>query len=145
LELIKAPSGVDVLVVGLGVNVNATPADSPGMWYPPTSICREIGSEAELPALAEELAKTIHLAVFENEAPYRPDDALLEMLRTVSGTIGHEVIVRLPGGDTVTGLARDINRRFALMVEHGGMVVEVEAGDCVPAVTKEKESSWKKD
>ncbi|MBU1240774.1 biotin--[acetyl-CoA-carboxylase] ligase [Myxococcota bacterium] len=130
LELVKSPTGQEVLIVGLGVNVNVTPERTQQMWYTPTSISREVGTTVDLPELTLALARDMVHAVYDETMSVTPDDVIREEILLCSATIGHEVTVLLPGGARISGIARDVSRRFSLMLEHGGIITEVDAGDC---------------
>lgn len=138
MELVQDQAGTMHLVVGLGCNVNVVPPRDAQMHFPPTSLCAESGKEQiELQELASTLALGIVSAIFEPSTPLESDESVLVLLKRMSATIGREVTLNLPASKSLSGIAIDINSRFALLVEHDGLITEVEAGDCFHTLTSQ--------
>jgi BirA family biotin operon repressor/biotin-[acetyl-CoA-carboxylase] ligase len=117
------------VVVGIGLNVAASPPDQPGA----TSLAAEGGiadRTAVLVALLTRLA--------EREAAWRegrgdPDAGRLRAdYRAGCASLGAEVRVELPGGATQTGIAEDVDRDGRLLLlDPAGHRRAVAAGDVV--------------
>ena len=54
---------------------------------------------------------------------------LAEAWAALSTTVGHEVVVELPGGRTLEGLATGVAEDGSLLVRAGGSTTAVRAGD----------------
>ena len=136
LELVHDRDGAMHLVVGFGCNVNVVPPWDAQMHFPPTSLCEESGkAQIDLQELASSVAAGIVGAIFEPSYPVASEESVLAALRQMSATIGRNVTLRLPASKSLSGIALDINSRFALLVEHDGLITEVEAGDCFHTLT----------
>ncbi len=117
------------VVIGIGINISAAPADQPGA----TSLATE-GIDADR---AEVLVALLgHLA--EREARWRdcrgdPDVGTLRAdYRAGCASLGVEVRVELPGGATLTGIAEDVDRDGRLLLlDPAGHRLAVAAGDVV--------------
>lgn len=126
----------DAVVIGIGINVGGGPADLPPARpgaLPPTSLalCGAPGTDrtALLAGLLGELA---HWHGRWAAAGGDPDACGLraEYLRHCA-TVGSAVRVELPGDAVLDGIARGIDPAGRLLVDAGGTVTPVSAGDVV--------------
>ncbi len=128
-ELASEPERVHWVVVGIGVNVNATEADFPEELRPiATSVRIERGAPAPralfVAACLTALESWLDRHEAEGFAPVR------EAWRERSETLGRDVIVRTEGRD-VAGRAEDIDATGALLVRTTGGVERILSGDVV--------------
>jgi BirA family transcriptional regulator, biotin operon repressor / biotin---[acetyl-CoA-carboxylase] ligase len=117
------------VVIGIGLNVAASPPDQPGA----TSLAAEgaaVDRAVVLTTLLDRLA--------EREARWRegrgdPEAARLRAdYRAVCATLGSEVKVELPGGAAMQGIAEDVDRDGRLLLlDPAGRRRAVAAGDVV--------------
>jgi BirA family biotin operon repressor/biotin-[acetyl-CoA-carboxylase] ligase len=126
-ELASEPERVQWVVVGLGVNVNATEADFPEDLRPiATSIRIERGDPAPralfVAACLTALEGWLDLHAEEGFAPVR------EAWRARAGTLGKDVTVRTEGRDVV-GRAEDVDETGALLVRTAAGVERILSGD----------------
>jgi BirA family transcriptional regulator, biotin operon repressor / biotin---[acetyl-CoA-carboxylase] ligase len=117
----------DVLLIGIGIDVDwrghDRSAEAPPGW---TSLAEELGEGVERASLLADLlgALTGHL----RSAEQRPSE-LLGAYRHACATLGSEVVATLPGGDLVSGRARDVDERGRLLIDTDHVLVAVTAGD----------------
>jgi BirA family transcriptional regulator, biotin operon repressor / biotin---[acetyl-CoA-carboxylase] ligase len=142
----------DAIVVGVGLNVAATPAlaaagavaaegaGAAGTAHP-GSVLRA-ASLASIGAAGVDRAALLIAILRELEhwyrrwaGPSRPGDAEASGLRAEylrsCRTVGRDVRVELPGGAILTGRACDVDGAGRLLVAHGGGVEPVSAGDVI--------------
>jgi BirA family transcriptional regulator, biotin operon repressor / biotin---[acetyl-CoA-carboxylase] ligase len=126
-ELSAEPEQVHWVVVGIGVNVNATLDDfPPELRGEVTSIAIERGEPAPralfvaacLTALEDWLDR-------HEEEGFEP---IRQAWRERSDTLGREVVVRAEGRE-VSGVAEDIDATGALLVRAGGTLERILSGD----------------
>jgi len=119
--------GKHLAVVGIGINVN-NPVHE-GYEFSPisTSIAEELGKEVNL----EELERVLlaELDCRNNLLNEEKFDDILGEWRSISDTLGKKVRITTQTGD-IEGLAKDIDENGSLMLERGGQVEIVLAGDC---------------
>lgn len=128
-ESVVSGGDVSAVVIGTGLNVN-WPADLPAdLEATATSLNHLAGREVD----REELLAA-HLRGLEAILAELPDpagrDALLLRYRHLSATIGRRVRVEMASG-ALTGQAVDVDDDGHLVVELGGELVPVAAGDVV--------------
>lgn len=118
------------VVVGIGLNVDAAPADQPGATSLAAQAEREIDRADVLVELLTRLA--------EREAAWRDDrgdadsSGLRADYRAGCASLGSSVRVELPGGTSVTGTAEDVDRDGRLLLlDEAGHRRAVAAGDVV--------------
>jgi BirA family biotin operon repressor/biotin-[acetyl-CoA-carboxylase] ligase len=127
-EMAADPDRVQWVVVGVGVNLNSTPADLPEELRPiATSVAAERGGEVSRPLFAAALLGRLETWVdrhaAEGFAPVR------EAWRSLSCTLGRTVRVAAGEGE-VTGVAEDVDAAGALLVRRAdGELVRVVGGD----------------
>ena len=121
--LLAEADGRGALVVGLGVNVRQTefPPELAGLA---TSLAAEAGRPVERAWL---LAATLSGFGARMGAP----EEALDEYRTLCDTLGKQVRVERAGAEPLEGVARELTGSGALVVESGGEVVEISAGDVV--------------
>lgn len=124
-----AAAGGDVVVVGIGLNVDWRGADRSGDAASWTSVAEHTGHDHDrLDLLADLLAELDAWLAHLQADP----QALVAVYRTYCATLGREVEVTTPAG-VVTGTAARIDGRGALVVDTPGGEVTVTAGDVVHA------------
>jgi BirA family biotin operon repressor/biotin-[acetyl-CoA-carboxylase] ligase len=114
-----------VAVAGAGINVSWPKGDIPGA----TSIHAELdrrGEEAR-PSRAQLLSAV--LASFEVLYPIEDPFRILQQAAARSTVLGREVVVRLPSGDLVAGIARRLLPSGALELHVDGHPVPVTSGE----------------
>jgi BirA family biotin operon repressor/biotin-[acetyl-CoA-carboxylase] ligase len=126
-ELASEPERVHWVVVGIGVNVNATEADFPEELRPiATSVRIERGEPAPralfVAACLTALEAWLDRHAEEGFGPVR------EAWRERCGTLGRDVTVRTEGRDVV-GRAEDVDATGALLVRTGAGVERILSGD----------------
>ena len=118
----------DTVVVGCGMNISVAAADleSPGA----TSLVDHgvtCGREQILVACLDQLGTLLSRW---REGSYSPaGSGLLDEYRSLCCTIGQTVEVQLPGGRSITGMARDVDENARLEVVTDSGVQVVDAGD----------------
>ncbi len=115
MEAAGGATGVEWVVVGIGVNVLCAPADAP---YPATSLLRAGAAPAEVAAVLERVAAAL-LAWRERWLRQGFGPVRAQWLRFARG-LGEEVEVRLPQG-TLTG-------RFCALDEAGALALALPDG-----------------
>jgi BirA family biotin operon repressor/biotin-[acetyl-CoA-carboxylase] ligase len=116
-----------VAIVGIGINVD-WPAE-----HLPTPAATSVLVEGGRTDLVELLARI--LVGLEGLLPgwREGGDDFVAAFREACVTLGRKVTVNLPGGDTLTGIASDIDDRGHLVVQNQVNVVSVSAGDVIHA------------
>jgi BirA family biotin operon repressor/biotin-[acetyl-CoA-carboxylase] ligase len=126
-ELAAEPEGIQWVVLGIGVNVNARPEDFPEeLRGEATSVLIERGEPAPrallVAACLTALEGWLDRHAEEGFAPIR------QAWRERSVTLGREVLVRAEGRELV-GTAEDIDDSGALLVRAGDGLERILAGD----------------
>jgi BirA family biotin operon repressor/biotin-[acetyl-CoA-carboxylase] ligase len=115
LETAGLPDGDHAVIVGIGVNVASSPADTP---YP-SAFLNNLGfdgkTDAVLQVLATQLGRWLHLWSVEGF------DAVRQAWLDRASGLGQPVVARLPD--------QDIEGRFAGIAEDGALMLETGAGD----------------
>jgi BirA family transcriptional regulator, biotin operon repressor / biotin---[acetyl-CoA-carboxylase] ligase len=126
VELVEHPAGASA-VVGVGLNVSASRDELPVETA--TSLALEGAADVDRTAL---------LGAFLTAFSSRYDawvgaggEGMRAAYREVCSTIGRQVRADLPGGDTVTGTAVDVDGEGRLHVDDGSSVHVLGAGDVV--------------
>jgi BirA family biotin operon repressor/biotin-[acetyl-CoA-carboxylase] ligase len=125
LERVETPEG-PAAVLGIGVNVSTTRAELPVETA--TSLALEgltVDRTDLLGALLDALAATYSEWQGGGGVSFAAD------YQRVCATIGRQVRVDLPSGESVTGLAGGVDDEGRLLVETDGVVMPVAAGDVV--------------
>ncbi|MHB1356884.1 MAG: biotin--[acetyl-CoA-carboxylase] ligase [Anaerolineae bacterium] len=113
------------VVVGLGINVNLTPADLGELMTPATSLSHELKLEVERLPLLCALLENLDVAYQRLCSGWQPHEDWRDHL----ATLGQEVRVGLPG-QVITGLAEDVDADGALLVRQSdGSLMTTLAGD----------------
>lgn len=116
---------LDYVVVGLGINVNLSPADLGQLLTPATSLSHELGREVERLPLLVALLESLESAYVRLCSGWLPH----EDWRGHLATLGHDVQVGLPG-QVIAGLAEDVDADGALLVRMAdGSLVDILVGD----------------
>ena len=126
-ELAAEPDRVHWVVLGVGVNVNATREDfPPELRDEATSVLLERGEPAPRALLTAACLTALEDWLDAHEE--RGFDAIRHAWRDRSVTLGREVMVRTEGRE-LTGVAEDLDEQGALLVRTGAGVERVFAGD----------------
>jgi BirA family transcriptional regulator, biotin operon repressor / biotin---[acetyl-CoA-carboxylase] ligase len=130
---ILAEAAGNAVVVGIGVNVSTTPeelAPGPG-GLAPTSLLAEgvpVGRDLLLIEILRSLGQWYKTLAAEPD-PERI--GLLAQYHKLSATVGRDVRVELPGGQSISGLATGIDADGQLLVEADGGMYQIAAGDVI--------------
>lgn len=124
------PEHPNAVVIGAGVNTTMEQVDLP---VPTATSFRAVGREADddqlladyLTALDEQLSA---LVAARGDAA---GSGLLGEIEALCTTIGSDVVVSLPAGDSLTGRAQRIDADGRLVVVSGAAEVAVSAGDVI--------------
>jgi BirA family biotin operon repressor/biotin-[acetyl-CoA-carboxylase] ligase len=122
------PDRITVAVIGVGINVNMRAADFPeGLRGTATSVLMAAGHAVPrneiIIQLLGEMEHWYGMLISRGKAP------LLDAWRKESSTLGRMVRVVI-GGQTVSGIARDIDENGMLILEtHAGKQMHISAGD----------------
>jgi BirA family transcriptional regulator, biotin operon repressor / biotin---[acetyl-CoA-carboxylase] ligase len=116
----------EVMIVGLGLDVDWREAEREGDAANWTSIAETTGEELDRGAVLVDLLRA--LATWVRSVPTDPL-RLLTTYRDGCVTIGRDVEVDLPDGTTLRGRAVDLDREGRLVVEREGQQYAVTAGD----------------
>lgn len=125
LERVTGSDGRPLALIGIGINVGLRVEDLPvptatSLAIAGSAVDRTAVFAAVLPALATLL-----------DALRAEPGAVLERYRSECDTVGRQVTVHLPGGETFTGAATGLDRSGRLLVADGGGERAVGAGDVV--------------
>ncbi len=127
MEMKTGRDGIKYILVGVGVNANIDPAVMPDdLRLPPATVLGETGRQTDLSELLEMI-----LAAFKEDYYGWPNcrAGVLNRWRDLSVTLGRRVTID-SAGNTVSGLARDINSDGSLtIVDAAGAAHTVHAGD----------------
>jgi BirA family biotin operon repressor/biotin-[acetyl-CoA-carboxylase] ligase len=125
LERIETSAG-PAAVLGVGVNVSITRAELPVETATSLGL---LGLDVDRTALLGEILT----ALAEQYDAWRADagGSLAEDYQRVCTTVGRDVRVDLPSGQTVTGRASGVDDDGSLLVESHGRTVRIGAGDVV--------------
>jgi BirA family biotin operon repressor/biotin-[acetyl-CoA-carboxylase] ligase len=127
-----ADGHLDAVVVGMGLNVNWPDPLPPELAGTVDALNHLVGHDIDRAQLLDAwLRRLDHWLDVLGDGSGRV--ALLERVRVVSATLGRDVRVELPGGETVEGEALDVTDGGHLLVQPdaGGPAVEVTVGDVV--------------
>lgn len=120
----------DCVVIGVGINTSMTHEQRPIATA--TSLAMEGVVGFDHPQLLMSILGHLGELVgpIEKEGPWSSD--VLAEYRALSSTVGREVSVHLPSGQTLNGLALDLDPHGRLEVQGAdGVIVTVGAGDVV--------------
>ena len=113
------------VVVGLGINVNLSPANLGQLLTPATSLSHELGHEVERLPLLCALLEDLEIAYLRLSSGWLPH----EVWRNHLATLGQQVQVGVPD-QVITGLAEDVDADGALLVRQSdGSLATILAGD----------------
>lgn len=113
------------VVVGLGINVNLSPASLGELLTPATSLSHELGYEVERLPLLCALLDDLEIAYLRLCSGWLPHEAWRSRL----ATLGQQVQVGLPG-QVIAGLVEDVDADGALLVrQNDGSLATILAGD----------------
>jgi len=122
--LAEVASPQSVVVVGVGLNVTASPRDS---GEPNAISLRDLGVTVDRNRLARRLLADLAARI----AAWRAGDPLTADYRNGSATIAAPVRVVLPGGEERIGTAVDVDEQGRLVIESDSGREVVSAGDVV--------------
>ena len=128
VERVETPSG-DAAVVGIGLNVSSTRAELPVESATSLALAGATGAGLDRTALLDALLVTFGRR-FDGWASSAGHGLLPAYTRACS-TLGRRVRVELPGGTTLTGDATGVDDDGRLLVDTGGQVHVLGAGDVV--------------
>jgi BirA family biotin operon repressor/biotin-[acetyl-CoA-carboxylase] ligase len=115
----------DGAVIGIGINVDhsaqSLPVEHATSWR---LLCDNVPDRSTLLAA---LLASLHSRLNSDWSSAR------ESYRAMCSTVGHDVVVEFPGGETLTGRAIDIDGEGHLLVKDGQTTRIVVAGDVVHA------------
>jgi BirA family biotin operon repressor/biotin-[acetyl-CoA-carboxylase] ligase len=126
VELVEQPGGA-AAVVGVGLNVSASHDQLPVETA--TSLALEGAAEVDRTSLLGAVL-TSFSARYDGWVGAVGDELRASYLRVCS-TLGKQVRAELPGGDTVTGRAVDVDAEGRLHVDDGSRVHVLGAGDVI--------------
>jgi BirA family transcriptional regulator, biotin operon repressor / biotin---[acetyl-CoA-carboxylase] ligase len=116
----------DVLIVGLGLDLDWRGTDRTGEAAGWTSIAERTGEDVDRGEVLADLLRS--LATWVRSVPNDPL-RLLTTYRDACVTIGREVEVDLPDGTSLRGRGVDLDREGRLVVDTGERQLAVNAGD----------------
>lgn len=116
----------DVLVIGCGLDLDWRGVERAGAATDWTSLAEVLAADVDRGAVLAAL-----LAALDQRLAQLHDDpdALLDDYRAACATLGSDVHATLPGGTTVSGVARGIDAEGRLQVDTGHELVALLAGD----------------
>ena len=135
LESKTTTASIDHAVIGVGVNVNHTPADLPEQLLALASSLRmESGEKVKRGPLIEQILKEMEKLY---DRLHQEDSAvILEQWRSFSATLGQRVRA-IQKGTPIEGIAVDINDEGALLLRRDdGDLAVVHAGDVEHLIVK---------
>lgn len=121
LERVAGPGGTPVAVIGIGINVSTAAEDLP---VPTATSLGIAGADVDRTALLGAVARALAAVL---QTLRRNPLEVLERYRRECDTVGREVTVSLPGGETLTGTATGLDRNGRLIVSERA----IGAGDVV--------------
>ena len=116
----------EVLLIGIGCNLDWRGVDRPEDVVPWTSVAEHTGGAVDRGEVLADLLRG--LATWLRSLPTDPLRLLLAY-RDACATIGRQVRVTFPDGEELTGRATDLDREGRLVVEAERGAVAVNAGD----------------
>jgi biotin-[acetyl-CoA-carboxylase] ligase BirA-like protein len=127
---ILAEQSGDAIVVGAGINVSGRQDELPAAGATSLALAGASGLDREhlLVSVLAELERW-YLAWLGTTGPDADACGLRPEYRRLSGTLGGPVRVSLPGGQVLTGTARDVDETGRLVVLAASGLVAVSAGD----------------
>ena len=114
-----------VAVAGIGINVSWPNREIPGA----TSIHAELERRGEEARLSRAQVLSAVLASFEGLYPIEDPSLILRLAAARSTVLGREVVVRLPSGDLVAGIAQRLLPSGALELHADGNPLPVTSGE----------------
>jgi BirA family transcriptional regulator, biotin operon repressor / biotin---[acetyl-CoA-carboxylase] ligase len=120
------PSGAEVLLVGIGCNLDWRGVDRPDDEIAWTSVAEQAGAAVDRGDVLADLLRG--LATWLRSLPTEPL-RLLIAYRDACASIGREVRVSFPDGEQLTGHAVDLDREGRLVVDTVQGPLAVNAGD----------------
>lgn len=118
--------GDDLLLIGVGINLDWRGTDRSGEAVAWTSVAEETGADVDRGGVLADLLRG--LAAWLHSVPGDPL-RLLMTYRDICATIGTQVRVSFPDGTSVEGRAVDLDRDGRLVVDTPERQVAVSAGD----------------
>ena len=128
VERVETPTG-PAAVVGIGLNVSLTEDELPVPTA--TSLLIEAGTEPDRSALLAELLSALVEGYDLWQSSPEARDRLAASYAAACVTVGREVRVELPGGESLLGRAVGVDRSGRLVVAGPSGEVAVGAGDVV--------------
>jgi len=125
LERVSGPGEVPLALIGIGINVALGEDELP---VPTASSLAIGGSSADRTEVFAEVVPALATIL---DALRADPAAVLERYRSECDTVGREVRVHLPDGESFTGTATSLDRSGRLVVDAGGAERTVAAGDVV--------------
>jgi len=131
--ILAEQSADGAVVIGMGVNVSTTADGLPARpgALPATSIAIEGGKVSRQKLLAEILRQLERNYVSFRDHPDPEATGLLNEYRTLCATLGQQVRAELPGENSLTGEATDVDADGRLLIRSGRTETPVSAGDIV--------------
>jgi BirA family transcriptional regulator, biotin operon repressor / biotin---[acetyl-CoA-carboxylase] ligase len=128
---ILAEQSGDAIVVGTGINVSTRQDELAATGATSLALAGAACTDREhlLACVLTELERW-YLTWINAVARQEPGGLRAEYLR-LSGTVGGPVRVSLPGGQVLTGMARDVDEAGRLVIRTASGLVPVSAGDVV--------------
>ena len=107
-----------IAVIGIGLNINSTLDDFPGQLdAPATSLRIHSGSLLPREPIAAALLCSLHRMVLRCVDDFA---AMVDELKAASSLLGHRVTLKLPDGQTCSGLVRDYGSEGELLLQVDG-------------------------
>jgi len=116
--------GLEFVMVGIGVNCNSK-VTSVEASNPATSLSEELGREADIKKLRQEILDAFG-AVYDE---WLNGAEILKSARGSIQTLGKRVVVTMRSGETLEGLARDIEPAGGLLLERNDGQITLRAED----------------
>jgi BirA family biotin operon repressor/biotin-[acetyl-CoA-carboxylase] ligase len=132
---ILAEQSGDAIVVGTGINVSARQDEMPAAGATSLALAGSACTDREylLACVLAELERwyLAWIQAVPEPVPVAGDGGLRAEYLRLSGTIGEQVRVSLPGGQVLTGTASDLDEAGRLVIRTASGPVPVSAGDVV--------------
>ncbi|WP_183407057.1 biotin--[acetyl-CoA-carboxylase] ligase [Nocardioides marmorisolisilvae] len=125
LERVSGPGGRALALIGIGINVALGPDELP---VPTASSLSIAGSPVDRTAVFAEVVPALATIL---DALRAEPGAVLERYRSECDTVGRQVTVQLPDGETFSGTASGLDRGGRLVVDGPGGSRTIGAGDVV--------------